>query len=142
VATTRVHYQLRTRGYGCSGHPAFPTPSRGREISCKASGASRREGEVVSDEYECATPSTVIAAKAGDPVFRDANDGIEKPQRTGYSAFAEYDGLGEERSDEAIHSFFALRDGLLRGACHRAALCADPLARNDGSLWPKDLFRQ
>src|SRR5882724_3756187 len=22
-------------------------------------------------------------------------------------------------------------DGLLRGACHRAALCADPLARND-----------
>src|SRR6266436_8315837 len=24
------------------------------------------------------------------------------------------------------------RDGLLRGACHRAALCADPLARNDG----------
>jgi len=32
VATTRVHYQLRTRGYGCSGHPAFPTPSKGREI--------------------------------------------------------------------------------------------------------------
>src|SRR5665213_16956 len=28
------------------------------------------------------------------------------------------------------------RDGLLRGACHRAALCADPLARNDGcGLW-------
>src|SRR5712671_7050892 len=23
------------------------------------------------------------------------------------------------------------RNGLLRGACHRAALCADPLARND-----------
>src|SRR5438874_2428071 len=33
-----------------------------------------------------------------------------------------------ERS-EAIHSsFFAPRDGLLRGACHRAALRADPLA--------------
>src|SRR6202790_60176 len=34
-------------------------------------------------------------------------------------------------------------DGLLRGACHRAALCADPLARNDGKgdrgregFWP------
>jgi hypothetical protein len=27
-------------------------------------------------------------------------------------------------------------DGLLRGACHRAALCADPLARNDGG--PQD----
>src|SRR5260370_18742117 len=26
------------------------------------------------------------------------------------------------------------RRGLLRGACHRAALWADPLARNDGSL--------
>src|SRR6266581_391749 len=35
-----------TRDRGCSGHPAFPTPSLG-EISCKASGASRREGEGV-----------------------------------------------------------------------------------------------
>ena len=26
------------------------------------------------------------------------------------------------------------RDGLLRGACHRAALRADPLARNDGGI--------
>src|SRR5258708_16753634 len=40
----------------------------------------------------------------------------------------------EERSDEAIHSSLALKDGLLRGACHRAALCADPLARNDDVL--------
>src|SRR5258705_5061433 len=30
-------------------------------------------------------------AKAGDPVIRGASDGAEKPQRTGYSAFAEYD---------------------------------------------------
>jgi hypothetical protein len=29
--------------------------------------------------------------------------------------------------------FPARRNGLLRGACHRAALCADPLARNDGA---------
>jgi hypothetical protein len=39
-----------------------------------------------------------------------------------------------ERS-EAIHSFFLLSsplDRLLRGACHRAALRADPLARNAG----------
>src|SRR3977135_657076 len=36
----------------------------------------------------------------------------------------------EERRDEAIQS--AAGYGLLRGACHRAALCADPLARNDG----------
>jgi hypothetical protein len=37
----------------------------------------------------------------------------------------------EERSDEAIHSFL-LPYGLLREACHHAALRADPLARNDG----------
>jgi hypothetical protein len=37
-----------------------------------------------------------------------------------------------EATKQSISSF-ARRDGLLRGACHRAALCADPLARNDGS---------
>jgi hypothetical protein len=37
----------------------------------------------------------------------------------------------EEQSDEAIQSL-THGSGLLRGACHRAALCADPLARNDG----------
>src|SRR5882672_7985852 len=30
----------------------------------------------------------------------------------------------EEQSDEAIHSFFLWRDGLLRGACHRARVRA------------------
>ena len=35
----------------------------------------------------------------------------------------------EERSDEAS----VAQRGLLRGACHRAALCADPVARNDSS---------
>src|SRR5260370_33910872 len=29
-------------------------------------------------------------------------------------------------------SFFSRQDGLLRGACHRAALRDDPLARNEG----------
>jgi hypothetical protein len=37
-------------------------------------------------------------AKAGDPVFRSVNGGIEKPQRTGYSAFAEYDGRRVSKS--------------------------------------------
>src|SRR5271168_810277 len=32
------------------------------------------------------------SAKADDPVFRDARDGIENSRHTGYSAFAEYDG--------------------------------------------------
>jgi hypothetical protein len=35
--------------------------------------------------------------------------------------------------DEAIQ-LFTKKAGLLRGACHRAALCADPLARNDGNF--------
>jgi hypothetical protein len=50
AVNTRVHtcYPMRTRGCGCIGRPAFPTPSelRGREIF-NASGASRREGEDV-----------------------------------------------------------------------------------------------
>ena len=33
------------------------------------------------------------SAKADDPVFQSVSDGIEKLQRTGYSAFAEYDGV-------------------------------------------------
>src|SRR6266496_6695266 len=32
-------------------------------------------------------------ANAGEPVFRGASDRIEKLRRTGYSAFAEYDGF-------------------------------------------------
>src|SRR5260221_14446849 len=39
---------------------------------------------------------SLAASKAGAPVFRGVSDGDEKPQRTGYSAFAEYDGLREE----------------------------------------------
>jgi hypothetical protein len=39
----------------------------------------------------------------------------------------------EERRDEAIQNLFLSKAGLLRGACRRAALRADRLARNDGS---------
>jgi hypothetical protein len=39
----------------------------------------------------------------------------------------------EEQRDEAIHYFPAPLSGLLRGACRRAALCGDPLARNEGN---------
>src|SRR5712664_1593566 len=42
-------YQYKcTRGRGCNGHPAFPTPSLGGRL-INASGALRREGEVVSE---------------------------------------------------------------------------------------------
>src|SRR5258706_4944354 len=49
----------------------------------------------------------------------------------------------EERSDEAIQQLCP-DSGLLRGACHRAALRADPLARNEDlnslsrPFWPQD----
>jgi hypothetical protein len=39
--------------------------------------------------------------------------------------------------DPAIHALLlSQRRGLLRGACHRAALRADPLARNDDGEIP------
>src|SRR5256886_8324195 len=37
----------------------------------------------------------------------------------------------------AKQSICACDFGLLRGACHRAALCADPLARNDAKITPR-----
>jgi hypothetical protein len=42
-----------------------------------------------------------------------------------------FGGPDDKLRDEAIHSIVARRDGLLHGACHRAALCADRLACND-----------
>ena len=36
-----------TRGRGCSGHPAFPTPSRGREINANLGRIAPRDREVV-----------------------------------------------------------------------------------------------
>src|SRR5258707_13129413 len=46
VARVRSTTTKCTRGCGCSGHPAFPTPSLGGRF-INASDASRREGEVV-----------------------------------------------------------------------------------------------
>jgi hypothetical protein len=60
------YYTKRTRGCGCSGHPAFPTPSSGgREINA-TSGASRRENKVV-----CRTLSTSLrgAKRRSNPFF-------------------------------------------------------------------------
>jgi hypothetical protein len=44
--------------------------------------------------------------------------------------------IARSTCDEAIQSCFARHSGLLRGACHRAAFRADPLARNDGIQSP------
>jgi hypothetical protein len=45
-----------TRDRGCNGHPAFPTPSLGGRF-INASGASRREDEVVSANDRCCLKS-------------------------------------------------------------------------------------
>jgi hypothetical protein len=45
--------------------------------------------------------------------------------------------IARSEADEAIHSIPERRHGLLRGACHRVAHCADPLARNDGGFHPQ-----
>src|SRR6266699_3969471 len=90
-----------TRGCGCNGHPAFPTPSLGGRF-INGSGASR--GEVANVcLLNASTPHSQPSspAKAGDPVFRGANDGIDRSQRTGYSAFAEYDDLCEEATKQS-----------------------------------------
>src|SRR5882757_10412016 len=75
-----------TRGRGCNGHPAFPTPSLGERF-INASGALRREGEAVSG-----IKGTSLRA----------NGSAEWPP--------------DDRLREAIHAFFARQDGLLRFA--------------------------
>jgi hypothetical protein len=100
-----------------------------------ASGASRRE--IAKPCRDPSHPSS--SAKADDPVFRGACDRTEEPQRTGYPACAGYDDscvitldviARSEATKQSILSF--QRNGLLRGACHRARISRDPLARNDG----------
>src|SRR5258707_165932 len=46
----------------------------------------------LSQSTSAPSPQPSSPAKAGDPVFRDVSNGIERLRRTGYSAFAEYDG--------------------------------------------------
>ena len=55
------HYHC-TRGRGCNGHPAFPTPSLGERF-INASGASRREGVNVCLDL------TSLGAKRSNPFF-------------------------------------------------------------------------
>ena len=61
-----------------------------------------------------------------------AEDGADGRRLLGTLRHRRHCELRERRSNPAL----LLGYGLLRGACHRAALCADPLARNDGSNCP------
>jgi hypothetical protein len=89
-----THSLLCARDRGCSAHPAFPAPLFWAETSGK--------------------PRTHRAARTR--WFVSISHVIACDKR---EAFAQ----GSE-SDEAIHSFFAPRNGLLRGACHRARIRA------------------
>jgi hypothetical protein len=46
-----------TRGRGCNGHPAFPTPSQGRKIHQRLGRIARRDRKGVSENRENRTPS-------------------------------------------------------------------------------------
>src|SRR4030081_2685651 len=84
VVTTLVCFTtLCARGCGCGGHPAFPTPSVGRKIHAQLGRIAPRDRKVASPILQLSSP-----AKAGDPVFRDASNGIEKRQSVGYPAGA------------------------------------------------------
>src|SRR6516165_8535764 len=63
--------------------------SSGRSILAKIRtlSAPQEGGGVTMMHFLSSSP-----AKAGDPVFEDRKDQTEKPQRTGYPAFAGYDG--------------------------------------------------
>jgi len=106
---------------------------RGREINAQLGRTARRDRERVSEigvpslrakrsnpwpqqkgSMDCfaslamtvstaphSQPSSPV--KAGDPVFRDANDGAEKPRHTGYPAFAGYDGRRLGKAQRAHH---------------------------------------
>src|SRR5260370_5384900 len=96
VVTTLVCFVLFCmRGYGCGGHPAFPTPFviwAHRSCTPRAQSAPRECGGV-SDENERVTLSLVIARlDRATQYSRDVDDGNERPRRTGYPACAEYDG--------------------------------------------------
>src|SRR5258708_39434943 len=98
-----------TRDRGCSVHPVFPAPSccEGKAFFQQTSGEVRREN----------------AKLCLDLPLRGAK---RRPRPSK---------LNEGRRKRSTAT--TPRYGLLRGVCRWAALCADPLARNDGVEVPQ-----
>jgi hypothetical protein len=110
VVTNACAFYQCARGCGRAERPAFPAPlslgvaprplfSEGRTLE-QNSGASRGEiaepcrQEMLLSEFESdPIRRSSSSAKADDPVFQSAGDGIEKPRRTGSPASAADDGL-------------------------------------------------
>jgi hypothetical protein len=104
-----------TRGRGCNGHPAFPTPSTGREINANLGRIAPRDRGRVFDDCECAA---IFVERSDDslqaPSFRDAPSGA-----------------GPESRDSGFDA--SHRPGMTVMGLRAEPLCADPLARNDGA---------
>ena len=94
-----------TRGCGCNGHPAFPTPSLGEGFTHN-SGASRRE---IAESY-----LAVIASEAKQSIKQESKDGLLR-------RFA-------PRNDGLISELLRIASRSLSSGAHSR----DPLARNDG----------
>src|SRR6266436_2517244 len=120
-----------TRGRGCNGHPAFPTPSKGRKIYQRLGRIARRGRKRVSATNDCCLKieSMVIIAATDEatqtPSFR--GDAKHRTRNLEIPRCA----IAHLRSGPADHPGMTV-SGLLRGACHRARISRAPLARNDG----------
>src|SRR5882757_1665999 len=77
-----VHDSWTMRFRSRRSRTARPHVLYGREIYQRLGRITSRGRARAFDGYEHSQSSS--PAKAGDPVFRDANDGIERPKRTGY----------------------------------------------------------
>ena len=85
-----------TRGCGCNGHPAFPAPPWGSAHAlCWADRSCTTRARRAAGTRRRVDPRMrVIARESGrSSIPRCQVDKTEKLRRTGYSAFAEYDGF-------------------------------------------------
>ena len=66
AVNTRVHsnHHFRTRGCGCTGHPAFPTPSLGRNQQANPGRNPPRDREGVSRNFKACLESMLYASHA------------------------------------------------------------------------------
>jgi len=90
----RAYYHY-TRGCGCNGHPAFPTALWWADETCTNSGAMRGwECGGVCSKYRRAKLSARHRPRKRAIQYSEASVMKSKScGRTGYSAFAEYDGF-------------------------------------------------
>jgi hypothetical protein len=131
-----------TRGCGCNGHPAFPTPSvfLGRKLHTQLGRTAPRGREVVSWKacHESviarsgATKQSILSLRGKMDCF--ASLAMTAPHLDRLCCLKLEPRHCEERSDEAIHTFFCAR-WIASRTLSSGAHSRDPLARNDGRLF-------